>query len=103
MLTLALMPPCAHTECERFTGTSEKRSTGTPASQSLMTVISPASPPPTTTTRRTLPDSLRLTEVADLEAAMQVEAGRGKGAGCQTLEARVLPALRAASSDLEQD
>ena len=65
MLTLALMPPCAQTECERLTGTSEKRSTGTPASQSLMTVISPASPPPTTATRLTRPDSLRVTDLVD--------------------------------------
>ena len=35
VFTLALIPPCAHTECERFTGTREKRSTATPASQSL--------------------------------------------------------------------
>src|SRR5690606_21255025 len=52
------MPPCAHTECDRFTGTSEIRSTGTLASHSLITVISPASPPPTTTTLRTFPPSL---------------------------------------------
>ena len=30
VLTAALMPPCAQTECERFTGTSEKRSTVLP-------------------------------------------------------------------------
>jgi hypothetical protein len=60
VFTEALIPPCAHTECERFTGTSEMRSTGTLASQSLMTVISPARPPPTTMTRRTLPPSLRM-------------------------------------------
>src|SRR5277367_6112661 len=75
------MPPCAHTEWERLTGTREKRSTGTPASQSLMTVISPASPPPTTTTRRTLPDSERM---RDLVAAMEQWARRGIAAGCQT-------------------
>src|SRR5580658_6360838 len=44
----ALMPPCAHTECERLTGTMEKRSTLPPASAILMTAASPASPPPTT-------------------------------------------------------
>src|SRR4051794_7007683 len=44
----ALMPPCAHTECERFTGTIEKRSTLPPASAILITAASPASPPPTT-------------------------------------------------------
>src|SRR5437879_8802867 len=44
----ALMPPCAQTECERFTGTIEKRSTLPPISAILMTAESPASPPPTT-------------------------------------------------------
>src|SRR6202035_406246 len=42
------MPPCAHTECERFTGTMEKRSTFAPISAILMTAASPASPPPMT-------------------------------------------------------
>ena len=44
----ALMPPCAHTECERFTGTIENRSTLPPISAILMTADKPASPPPTT-------------------------------------------------------
>src|SRR5215471_12026336 len=44
----ALIPPWAHTECERLTGTMEKRSTLPPASAILMTAASPASPPPTT-------------------------------------------------------
>src|SRR6266436_1407136 len=44
----ALMPPCAHTECERFTGTIENRSTSPPISAILMTAASPARPPPTT-------------------------------------------------------
>src|SRR5271169_5806313 len=44
----ALMPPCAHTECERFTGTMEKRSTFAPISAILMTAESPARPPPMT-------------------------------------------------------
>src|SRR5215469_7854465 len=44
----ALMPPCAQTECERFTGTIENRSTCPPISAILMTAASPASPPPTT-------------------------------------------------------
>src|SRR5215831_11206604 len=48
VLTAPLMPPCAQTEWLRFTGTVEKTSTFLPASASLMTVISPASPPPTT-------------------------------------------------------
>src|ERR1700680_2042688 len=45
----ALIPPCAHTECERFTGTMENRSTLAPISAILMTAASPARPPPTTT------------------------------------------------------
>src|SRR5208282_6374000 len=44
----ALMPPCAHTECERFTGTIENRSTSPPISAILMTAAKPARPPPTT-------------------------------------------------------
>src|SRR5215831_8083072 len=44
----ALMPPWAQTECERFTGTIENRSTCPPISAILMTAESPASPPPTT-------------------------------------------------------
>src|SRR5436305_11521708 len=44
----ALMPPCAHTECERFTGTMENRSTFPPASAILITAESPANPPPMT-------------------------------------------------------
>src|SRR3978361_174501 len=44
----ALMPPWAQTECERLTGTMEKRSTLPPASAILMTAASPARPPPTT-------------------------------------------------------
>ena len=44
----ALMPPCAHTECERFTGTMENKSTWPPISAILMTAESPASPPPIT-------------------------------------------------------
>src|SRR5215470_9162389 len=44
----ALIPPCAQTECERLTGTMEKRSTWPPISAILMTAESPASPPPAT-------------------------------------------------------
>src|SRR5215472_13495041 len=44
----ALIPPCAQTECERFTGTIENRSTWPPISAILMTAARPASPPPTT-------------------------------------------------------
>src|SRR5215510_8680551 len=44
----ALIPPCAHTECDRFTGTMENRSTWPPISAILMTAARPASPPPTT-------------------------------------------------------
>src|SRR5690348_1219782 len=43
-----LMPPCAQTECDRLTGTMEKRSTLPPASAILITADRPASPPPTT-------------------------------------------------------
>ena len=67
VFTLALMPPCAQTECERFTGTSENRSTGMPASHSLITVVRPASPPPTTMTRRTLPDSVTMVVLLAME------------------------------------
>src|SRR6059058_76433 len=49
--TAPLMPPCAHTECDRFTGTIENRSTGMPASASLIVAMRPARPPPTTATR----------------------------------------------------
>src|SRR5580700_5930433 len=45
----ALMPPCAQTECDRFTGTIENRSTWPPISAILMTAARPARPPPTTT------------------------------------------------------
>src|SRR6266478_9029839 len=44
----ALIPPCAQTECERFTGTMEKRSTSPPISAILITAARPARPPPTT-------------------------------------------------------
>src|SRR5271165_4619388 len=44
----ALMPPCAHTEWERFTGTMENRSTSPPISAILMTAERPAKPPPIT-------------------------------------------------------
>src|SRR5215472_2976300 len=44
----ALMPPCAHTLCERLTGTIENRSTLPPASAILITAARPARPPPTT-------------------------------------------------------
>src|ERR1700746_3163371 len=44
----ALIPPCAQTEWERFTGTMENRSHWPPISAILMTAARPASPPPTT-------------------------------------------------------
>src|SRR5690606_41932122 len=50
VLTAPLMPPCAHTEWERLTGTMENRSTRPPASATLIVAIKPASPPPTTIT-----------------------------------------------------
>jgi hypothetical protein len=48
VFTAPLMPPCAQTECDRFTGTMDIKSTCCPASASLIVVINPASPPPTT-------------------------------------------------------
>src|SRR5438105_82287 len=47
----ALIPPCAHTECERFTGTIENRSACPPSSAILITAERPASPPPITIIR----------------------------------------------------
>src|SRR5690606_30650210 len=44
------MPPCAHTEWDRLTGTMENRSTCPPASATLTVAIKPARPPPTTIT-----------------------------------------------------
>src|SRR5580692_3167699 len=44
----ALIPPWAQTECERFTGTMENRSTCPPISAILITAASPARPPPIT-------------------------------------------------------
>src|SRR3954454_16966643 len=41
------MPPCAQTECERLTGTTEIRSTSCPASAIFIAAAKPASPPPT--------------------------------------------------------
>src|SRR5688572_24192894 len=51
MSFVELMPPWAHTLCERFTGTIEIRSTSTFISASFTAVESPASPPPTMITR----------------------------------------------------
>src|ERR1043166_8309937 len=48
VFTAPLMPPCAQTECERLTGTTENRSTSCPASAIFMVAASPARPPPTT-------------------------------------------------------
>src|SRR5436309_10020204 len=48
VLTAPLMPPCAQTECERLTGTTENRSTECPASAIFMAAANPARPPPTT-------------------------------------------------------
>src|SRR5919202_1095396 len=54
VLTAPLMPPCAQTECERLTGTTEKRSTLCPASAIFIAAANPASPPPTIATRMPL-------------------------------------------------
>src|SRR6185369_7077808 len=43
----ALIPPCAQTECDRFTGTIENRSTLAPISAHLIAAERPARPPPT--------------------------------------------------------
>src|SRR5918998_1522787 len=51
VLTAPLMPPCAQTECDRLTGTTESRSTWCPASAIFIAAASPASPPPTMATR----------------------------------------------------
>src|SRR6476660_10493817 len=47
VFTAPLIPPCAQTECERFTGTTEIRSTSCPASAIFIAAASPARPPPT--------------------------------------------------------
>src|SRR5579863_4503080 len=70
----ALMPPCAHTECDRFTGTMENRSTEPPASAILMTAASPASPPPTTMilgAAMSLPILLQKSNETDCEAGTE--------------------------------
>src|SRR5690349_10852519 len=41
------MPPWAHTECDRFTGTTDIRSTSWPASAIFIAAARPARPPPT--------------------------------------------------------
>src|SRR5918911_4524921 len=51
VLTAPLMPPCAQTECERLTGTTEKSSTEWPASAIFIAAARPAKPPPTIATR----------------------------------------------------
>src|SRR5215470_9450452 len=47
VLTAPLIPPWAHTECERFTGTTENRSTAMPPSAIFIAADNPARPPPT--------------------------------------------------------
>src|SRR5260370_39470340 len=47
VLTAPLMPPCAQTEPERFTGTTENSSTACPASAIFIAAANPANPPPT--------------------------------------------------------
>src|SRR5690348_7726250 len=77
----ALMPPCAHTECERFTGTIENRSTWPPISAIFMTADKPASPPPTTMIRG----------AAILLSSLHCRVARGNVAGYtrKVLETRV--------------
>jgi hypothetical protein len=47
VLTAPLIPPCAQTECERLTGTTEIKSTSCPASAIFIAAAKPAKPPPT--------------------------------------------------------
>src|SRR6185295_13799357 len=76
VFTAPLMPPCAHTEWDRFTGTMESRSTCCPASASLMAVISPARPPPTTVNRASAIVRMLLRE-PHLEEDVQRRRGEG--------------------------
>src|SRR5262249_19502466 len=99
VLTDALIPPCAHTEWDRFTGTRLKRSTGTPTSHSLMTVVSPARPPPTTITRRTLPESLEVRNFWAMVSFLRLGARSDGGA----LEKRGRPACHADHGERRED
>jgi hypothetical protein len=45
-----LIPPWAHTEWDRFTGTTENTLTEAPSSASFIVAANPAKPPPTTIT-----------------------------------------------------
>src|SRR6185312_14444672 len=74
VFTAPLMPPCAHTEWLRFTGTMLKTSTCWPASASLITVIKPASPPPTTAKRPLTPASA----MSGAPLRVGVESGRAQ-------------------------
>src|ERR1051325_1669746 len=79
VLTAPLMPPCAHTECERRHGTNEKTSTSWPDSASLMMVASPARPPPTTTKRMSHPHDERVERVQPERRQHDAEREAGVG------------------------
>src|SRR5215471_11614771 len=74
----ALMPPCAQTECERFTGTIENRSTFPPISAILITAARPARPPPTTIIFGAAAMLLPWTPVAHWPRVYDVSAGRSR-------------------------
>src|SRR5918998_3170962 len=78
VLTAPLMPPCAQTECERLTGTTEKRSTEWPDSAIFIAAASPASPPPTTAIFKSFPG-----------VAMSVENPSQQPAGADESDGRV--------------
>jgi len=59
VLTDALMPPWAQTECERFTGTSENKEDRDVGFAESDDGHQAARPPPMTITRRTAPDDVR--------------------------------------------
>src|SRR5918998_5179678 len=68
VLTAPLMPPCAQTECERLTGTTEKRSTLCPASAIFMAAANPARPPPTIAMRIPFVVAIALQDVSEQAA-----------------------------------
>src|SRR5215472_3037447 len=74
----ALMPPCAQTECERFTGTMENRSTLPPISAILITAARPARPPPTTIIFGAAAMLLPWTPVVHWPCVYDVSAERGR-------------------------
>src|ERR1051325_11473282 len=93
--TATLMPPWAQTECDRFTGTTEKSITLPPFSATRIAAIRPASPPPTMMTRGSAMESVgegvsRRDEMPDGEPAdrEQAEAQRVEDHAARVLRAR---------------